>query len=151
MEIEDIFCCFTPFLMMLLRDIVQRTLSTKNYVLECDVWQKRMSKESLPVPSRSGCGRVVLWPFIGWLLTSTQENVTQDENVACSASPLQQSTIVQFTVYSQKKKITHIRFVQSSCWFSHFFFRESGPSGEDFNLSLYTSINSHGVYVRPVM
>lgn len=63
-----------------------------------------MSKESLPVPSRSGCGRVVLWPFIGWLLTSTQENVTQDENVACSASPLQQSTIVQFTVYSQKKK-----------------------------------------------
>lgn len=91
--------------MMLLRDIVQRNLSTKNYIFEWDVWGKRMSKESLPVASWSGCGRVVLWPFIGWLLTSTQENVTQDENVACSASPLQQSTIVHFTVYFQKKSL----------------------------------------------
>lgn len=31
------FLLFHAFLMMLLRDIVQRTLSTKNSVLECDV------------------------------------------------------------------------------------------------------------------
>lgn len=44
-------------------------------------------EESLPVASCGGCGRTVFRSSIGQQLTSfAQENVTQHENVACSAS-----------------------------------------------------------------